>query len=410
MLWNCIRTVRLLRRALATSRWPPERLRAWQWRQLCRRLDHAYSNVPLYRKLYDECGFHPRDVRGLEDLGRVPVLRKERLRATAPADRVARGVRLASCRPISTSGSTGTPLQIFLDEADQCWQRATAWRILFEHGYRLTDRTVEIRATLGQRFFVQSLGVARKDWLSLRDPPAAWVAHLERTRAQVVVACATTLAALAEAASAGGARPRPRLAFSDSEPLTPPLRKSIQQGLGCDPIDVFGLVELSNFAWQCEQRQGFHVSADSHLVEIDPERATLIVTDLGMTGMPIVRYDTGDTAEIESEPCPCGRTLPRLRAIHGRAIESVVLASGQRLFWPFFHEVLGAFAEIRQWRVLALPGHTPRVQLAAASTIVPHVRRTLAAAAPELSDWEIETLPEIPWRPGEKLRLVVTGP
>jgi phenylacetate-CoA ligase len=124
----------------------------------------------------------------------------------------------------------------------------------------------------------------------------------------------------------------------------------------------------------------------------------------------MIRYDTGDTAELESEPCPCGRALPRLRHIHGRAIESVQLPSGRRLFWPFFHEVLGRFSEIRQWRVLALPGQAVRVQLATDGEMAPAVRRALAEAAPEARDWVVEPVAEIPRRPGEKLRLVVTAP
>jgi Coenzyme F390 synthetase len=67
MLWNSLQTVRLLRRALASSRWPPEKLRDQQWRRLRRLLVHAYTNVPMYRELYDRHGFHPRDVRGLGD-------------------------------------------------------------------------------------------------------------------------------------------------------------------------------------------------------------------------------------------------------------------------------------------------------------------------------------------------------
>lgn len=76
MLWNSLQTIRLLRRALASSRWPPEKLRDQQWRRLRRLLLNAYTNVPMYRDLYDRHGFHPRDVRGLDDLSRVPMVDK----------------------------------------------------------------------------------------------------------------------------------------------------------------------------------------------------------------------------------------------------------------------------------------------------------------------------------------------
>jgi phenylacetate-CoA ligase len=363
----------------------------------------------MYRELYDSAGFHPGELRGLDDLSRIPSLTKGRLRAAAPASRLARGVRRDRCRESCTSGSTGTPLQMLLSPHDQRWQRATAWRIQFEHGYRLSDRTLEIRIQPGQRSFVQSLGMARKDVLSLLDSPASWAGHLERVQPDVVMAGASSLVALAEACSSHHLIRAPRLVFSDSEPLTPTMRQTIRAGLGCDPVDVFGLVELSDFAWQCEIRDGYHLSADSHLVEICAPEGTMIVTDLGMWGTPIIRYDTGDRAEREGAPCPCGRTLPRLRRIEGRAIDSVVLASGRRIFWPFFHDVLGAIPEIRQWRVVALPGQPVRLQIAAENTIVPAVRQAMAQATPEANDWLIETVGAIPYRPGEKTRLVVTG-
>jgi phenylacetate-CoA ligase len=410
MLWNGIQTFRLIRRALASSHWPIDKLRAWQWYRLRWLVRHAYQRVPMYRELYDSAGFHPRDLRSLEDLPRVPVLSKERLRSTAPSDRLDRRVRRERCRKMNTSGSTGSPLQIVLSPADQRWQRATAWRILFEHGYRLSDLTMEIRIAAGERFLVQSLGVARKDWLSLMDPPSSWLHHLERACPDVVIAGASTLVALAEAWPRDRQVHQPRLVFSDSEPLTPPMRECIRARLGRDPIDIFGLVELSDFAWQCEQRQGFHISADSHLVEIEGGVGPMVVTNLGMSGLPLLRYDTGDSAELEDAPCPCGRTLPRLRRIDGRSIESVALASGRRVFWPFFHEVLGGFAEIRRWRVVALSGQTLRVQIAADATIVSAVQRALAAAAPEAADWLVEPVAELPGRPGEKFRLVVTTP
>jgi len=408
MFWNSLQTILLLHRALASSRWTREKLRAEQWRRLRRLLLHAYTNVPMYRDLYDRHRFHPRDVRSLLDLSRVPIVEKGLLKSAAAETVVARGVRLAQCRTVCTSGSTGSPLRIYLNAADQRWQRATAWRILFEHGYHLTDRTMEIRMTRGEHHFVQSLGLAPKDWLSVLDPPSSWASHLVNTKPDVVVAGAGTLAALAEALPDRPLPRAPRVVISDSETLAPPIRALIRQRLGTDPVDVFGLVELSNFAWQCEERSGFHISADSHIVEIEGTSGPMVVTDLGMTGMPIIRYNTGDCAEFAAAACPCGRTLPLLRTIHGRAVDSVALPSGRRLFWPFFHEILGRFSEIGQWRVLAPAGHPVRVQLMVEVAALPAIRKALAEAVAEPIDLVLEPVAAIAWRPGEKQRLVLT--
>jgi phenylacetate-CoA ligase len=416
MLAARLKTFLLMRTALASSRWPPERLRQFEEDQLRRLLMHAYWHVPLYRTLYDEQGFRPEEFRSLCDLPKIPILRKQRLKAAQPEEVVARGVELERCQVVHTSGSTGTPLRIYLGAKDQEWQRAVAWRILLEHGYRWTDRTLEIRMTLGPHFFVQRLGLAPKEWMSILDPPVSWAQRLLERRHEIIVAGAGTLHALAEACEALGIKPSPpRIVISDSETLAPATRSLIHEALGTDPVDVFGLVELSNFAWECEYRLGFHISADSHIVEVDArpgEAGPLIATALGMWTMPIIRYETGDVAEFDSQPCPCGRSLPLLRRIYGRAVDSVVLPNGTRLFWPFFHEALGRYGEIRQWRVLQETPHRLRLQLVLPedqSTVQERLEADLREALPDEVELLSERVDTISMIPGQKARMVVSN-
>ena len=354
MLRDAVITWWLLRTARRSSRRPPDWFRRRQERTLRRLVRHAYERVPLYRRLYDEAGFRPEAFRSLADLGRIPPLTKTRLKESAPSDTIASGTDPATCTTESTSGSTGMPLQIRLGPFDRCWNRAVAWRILFEHGFRWTDRTLEIRMTHGRTYAVQKFGVAPKDWMSILEPPAAWVAPLQAARHQCVVAGAGTLELLAGAIGDTPMIRPPRIVVSDSETLTPSARARIRSALGTDPIDVYGLEEVSNFAWECEHRTGLHVSADSHVVEVGApagEIGPLVVTALGMWTMPFIRYETGDLAETSPRPCPCGRTLPLLAAIHGRAVDSIELPGGRRLLWPVFHELLGCERDVTQWQV-----------------------------------------------------------
>jgi phenylacetate-CoA ligase len=353
--------------------------------------------------------------RSLDDLANIPVLSKQRLKAAQARELVAQGSDPARCTVVHTSGSTGTPLQVYLGATEQRWQRVAAWRILFEHGFCWSDRTLEIRMTPGPRFAVQRLGVAPKDWLSILDSPESWARCLTTRRHEVVVASASTLHALAEAVEAlGVVLPRPRLVISDSEPLTPATRYLVNRVLGTPPIDVYGLVELSNFAWECEYRNGFHISADSHIVEVNSapgEVGPLLATALGMWTMPIIRYQTGDLAELTMQPCACGRTLPRLQRLYGRATESVVLPDGRRLFWPFFHEVLGAFQELRQWRVIQEESGRLRVQLLPATDapeLFARLTNALRQAVPATVELSLERVDAIPITPGEKVRMVLS--
>ena len=417
MLLKSLKTVRLIYAALASSRWPQQRLHRLQEDRLRKLLIHAYNNVPLYRRLYDEAGFRPEDFGSLDDLEKIPLLRKERLKNASPEEILAHGVDPGRCQSVKTSGSTGVPLRIYLGSNEQLWQRAVAWRILFEHGFHWTDRTMEIRMTPGDSFFVQRIGIAPKDWVSILAPPQSWARHLAQKGPKVIVASATTLQALVEAIEELGLQTwmsRPRIIISDSETLSPATRLSIRRVTGVDPVDVYGLVELSNFAWQCEYKRGYHVSSDSHVVEVAAapgESGPIIATDLGMWTMPIIRYDTGDFAEIDAKPCPCGRRLPVLGRIYGRAVDSVVLPNGRRLFWPFFHEVLGDYKELRQWKVIQHDLQQLRVQLALPHrdiSTVENIKDNLLCALPKEIELKIELVDNIPLTPGEKARMVVS--
>ena len=168
---NGIKTVWGIRAALASSNWPPEKLRAHQFRLLSSLLHHAYSHVPFYRSHFDRHGFHLDYFRSLEDLARIPVLDKHLLQTRSPIEFLSSGINPDKWTRISTSGSTGKPLSILLHENGQRAQRIAAWRILFECGFRWTDLTLEIRMTSGPVYPVRRFGIAPKLRLSIRDTP-----------------------------------------------------------------------------------------------------------------------------------------------------------------------------------------------------------------------------------------------
>lgn len=351
----------------------------------------------------------------LDDLKRVPTLTKKLLKEVRREDLVARGIDPARCQVVKTSGSTGMPLQIYLGPLEERWQRAVAWRVLFEHGFRWTDRTLEIRMTLGPNFLLQRLGIAPKDWISILEPPQCWARYLARHKHEVVIACASTLQALAEAVETQGLEIRPpRIIISDGETLTLATRRLVQRVLGTEPVDVFGLVEVSNFAWQCEPREGFHISADSHIVEVAAspgEIGQVIVTGLGMWTMPIIRYETGDMAEVALRACRCGRTLPMLARLYGRVTDSVLMPNGQRLYWPYFHEILGRYSELQQWQVVQYHPHRLQVRLVVRQDrdgLLERIHSDLRIAFPEKVDLVLDPVDKIPIELGDKTRQIVS--
>ncbi len=415
MIFSAWETWRLISKGLAASFWSIEALRRSQQEKLQRLLQHAYDNVPLYSRLYHETGFHPQMFQSLDDLERIPILTKTQLLEARPEERVARGVVLENCQMVRTSGSTGRPLAVYLGPKETCWQRAVAWRILFEHGFRWTDRTLEIRMNPGRSYAVQKLGIGPKDWVSILASPRSWAQLLACGKHQAVVAGASTLHALADAVEAAGVSIKPpRIVVSDSEMLSASTRRLVRKVLGTDPVDVFGLVEVSNFAWECEQREGFHVSADSHIVEVKAppgNSGPMLVTALGMWTMPFIRYATGDMAAFDSRPCRCGRTLPKLLQLDGREWDAIILPDGRRLYAPYFHEILAEYSELRQWQVIQEAPERLLLKLVIRQEHPPlliSIRRNLQRVLPPEVQLHIERVEAIHTPVGQKFKVVVS--
>ena len=391
-----LHTLRLLAGARGRARTDAGALRRLQTHRLRVLVAHVRGHVPFHRTRLEAAGIGPDDPRTLEDIGRLPIMSKALLRGTPPADLIVRGAPFDRLDVVHTSGSTGSPLRIHLGRREVDAHRAAGLRILLEHGFHWTDRTLEIRVIFGPTFAVQRLGLAPKRWVSILDPPEAQLRALRDYHPQVLCASASTLHDLARAALAAGDASVPvRLVFSDAEPLLPVTRDLVTRAFGTAPIDRYGLVELSDFAWECERRDGLHVSADTHLVEIladDGQPAApgvpgrIVCTDLIARTMPMLRYETGDRAALVVEPCPCGRTFPRLVGLAGRAADVVRLPDGRRLYWPWFHETFARFEELERHQVVQEARDLLRVRVAVRSgrydDVAGRIRAAIATVAP----------------------------
>jgi phenylacetate-CoA ligase len=308
-----------LRRAART---PPAELRALQERRLRDLVRHAYRDVAYLRRLWQAAGVLPGDVRGLADLSRLPFTSKAILREAPLEELLASGAAPDRCTVLDSSGSSGRPFRVYKRAREERFRRAAGLRILFEHGFRWRDRSVQLQQLAGPAVWLQSLGVARKRWIATDQALDAQLEQLAEARADVVIGPPTALRAVARAAQAAGrALPRARLVVAAGELLDPGTRRLVHAVLGADPVAVYGMTETGYLAWQCERRAGLHVSADTHLVEIlrgetpapPGTLGEVVVTDLVARTMPLVRYRTGDLARAAR--CECGRGLPVL--VHG---------------------------------------------------------------------------------------------
>ncbi|HEY8775339.1 MAG TPA: hypothetical protein VIM33_02540 [Gaiellaceae bacterium] len=328
-----LRTWRLLRE-LRKARSRAE-IAALQDALLRAAVEHAYGTVPFYRRVWDERGFDPGGFRGLADLDRIPRIDRANLRAASTDQLLSVGAEVTD--RFDTSRSSGTALSVPRGPAEQRLWRATGLRMWLEHGYRWADLTVRLDSQAGPSHPLQRLGFSRTVWLLEEVPLQDRVARLLETRPDVVVGTPTELRRVCEALDARGAALRPKIVFSQGEVLPAGTRTQVERVLGVSPAQLYGLTEVGYVAWQCECRGPLHVNAEAYVVEVLRDRrpalagelGRVVITDLRGRTMPLLRYDTGDLALAAEAPCECGRPLPLLGRMEGRADGALVRSDGE---------------------------------------------------------------------------------
>ncbi len=326
---------------------------------------HAYENVEYFRKLFDTAGITPKDIRNAGDLSKVPITKKRDLQQAETESLISRGIKREDCIVKHTSGSTGTPLKFFINEKERDFQRLLNLRIFQAAGFRLTDKTAYIinphRFHEGKYWF-QDLGILRRNYLSVFDTAEVHADELRRIHPDIIYGYPSNLTLLALWMREKGIKDiRPKAVFSSAEALEKQPRKLIETSMDTKVYDIFGLVESGDIAWECPAQEGYHINSDAVVMEfldekdnqVDPgQTGRLVCTNLYSYTMPLIRYEAGDLCVPTDKRCSCGRTLPLMESIKGRANDFIVLPDGQIIASCFLVIVMQTFHEVLQYRVI----------------------------------------------------------
>ena len=318
-------------------------LRKLQSEKLRKMVERIYYNVPFYRKKFDEAGIKPQDVKGVEDLHRLPFTTKQDLRDNYPYSLFAVPMK-EIVRVHASSGTTGKSTVVGYTKEDlEIWSEVIA-RTLTSAG--ITSKDV-IQVAYGYGLFTGGLGVhygAEKVGVTVIPISGG------NTRRQIQVmqdfgttalACTPSYALyLAEEMQEQKMRWEDnslRVGIFGAEPWTENMRKEIEQSLSITAIDIYGLSEIigPGVASECVCKCGLHVNEDHFIPEIiDPdtlepleegEKGELVFTTVTKEGLPLLRYRTRDLTSLTYERCECGRTLARMRKCLGRSDDMLII-------------------------------------------------------------------------------------
>jgi phenylacetate-CoA ligase len=379
---------------LERSQWlAPEQLRDLQFRQLELLLRHAHETVPYYKERWRGC-YDPARPLTPEAFSGIPVLARSELQANFDALKSNRippdHGQVAESR---TSGSTGAPVRVLKTGLVQLMWQAI---VLREHQWFQRDFGGKLAAIRqgatdgeGEGWGPATDGVyrtGRSATLNIRADVDTQLRWLQAQEPDYFLTYPSNVAELARTSMALRAPiPRLREVRTFGEILAPETRELCREAWGVPVTDAYSSDEAGYMALQCPENEHYHAQAENVLVEVLDERGNpcapggtgrVIVTALHNFAMPLVRYELGDYAEVGSL-CGCGRGLPVLARIVGRARNMLVAADGKR-YWPTFGSAgLARLAPVLRQQLVQKTVGTIEVRLVTARPLAPEEEKRL---------------------------------
>jgi len=349
---------------------PREALEAIQLKRLQALAERVYAAVPFYKKAFDKKGVKPDDIKAIEDLRKLPFTMKPDLRDNYPFGMFATPMEDV-VRIHASSGTTGKPTVVGYTRRDiDTWAQLMA-RTLAAAGAHKGDI---VHNAYGYGLFTGGLGF---HYGAERLGAAVIPVSGGNTKRQIllmkdfgptVLTCTPSYALhLGDVAAEEGIDFRSlkfRVGVCGAEPWTENMRKEIENKLGLDAVDIYGLSEIMGpgVSVECvEAKKGLHIFEDHFIPEIiDPttgeplpygETGELVFTTLTKEAFPLIRYRTRDLSVLHHEPCKCGRNLVRMGRITGRS-DDMLIIRGVNVFPSQIESVLMAREDVAPHYVL----------------------------------------------------------
>lgn len=340
-----------------------EDLEALQLERLQALVKRVYQKIPFYKESFDKAGINPEDIKSLADLTKLPFTVKQDMRDAYPFGLFA-VPRKNVVRVHCSSGTTGTATVVGYTQKDlENWGDCFA-RALYGAGCG-PDSTLQI--AYGYGLFTGGLGAHNG---GERAGCTVLPMSTGNTKRQVRLMkdfdvdclCCTPSYALniAEVAQEEGYDIHEfpiHAGILGAEPCSEATRAEIEQKMGIQVYDIYGLSEVMGpgVACECEKQHGLHVCEDQFIIEIldpktlqpvpDGEWGEVVFTTLCKECSPLVRYRTRDISRILVGECECGRTFRRMDRIAGRTDDMMILR-GVNVFPSQIEEEIVSFPEI----------------------------------------------------------------
>ncbi len=343
-----------------------EEMEQLQLRRLQETVTRIYTKVPAYRTKMDGAGIRPEDVKGLEDLRRLPFTNKKDLRDNYPFG-LFTVPKKELVRIHASSGTTGKPTVVGYTRKDlDVWTECVA-RIAAMGG-ALQEDVAQIcfgygmfTGALGLHYGLEKLGATVCPTSSGNTQKQ--IMYMQDFETTLLVATPSYALHLGEVAWQMGLNPsrdlKVKIGLFGGEGMTEPMRQEMYKlwGEEMKVTQNYGMSELigPGVSGECLELCGMHINEDHFIPEIiDPEsgevlppgsKGELVISCITKEALPLIRYRTGDISRLMYEPCKCGRTTVRMENLSGRS-DDMLIIRGVNVFPSQIEEVLLKVSEI----------------------------------------------------------------
>lgn len=347
-------------------------MRALQSCRLSQTVRRVYEKVPFYRDKMIAAGVTPDDIKGIEDLHKLPFVVKQDLRDTYPYGMFA--VPMDQVVELhASSGTTGKQIVVGYTKNDiEIWAECVARALTAAHA----DKNDFMHVSYGYGLFTGGFGIHYgSEKIGMTTIPVsvgntARQVNIIKDFGSTVICCTPSYALfIAETMQEMGIKKEDiklKAGIFGAEPWTEEMRRDIEDKLGLKAYDIYGLTEVigPGVAFECDEQTGMHINEDHFIVEtIDPdtgevlpegEEGELVFTCVTKEAFPLIRYRTRDIGVLSREKCSCGRTLVKMLKPRGRSddmliirgvnvfpsqVESVLLSMGNTS--PYYQLIVG---------------------------------------------------------------------
>lgn len=341
-----------------------DELHTIQLKRLQQTVKNAYEKVPFHKQSLDRIGVKPEDIQSLDDLSRLPFMKKNDLRENYPFKLFAVDMKEV-VRIHGSSGTKGKPTIVGYTKNDiESWAEMVARAIcaaggnpgdIFHNAYGYGLFT----GGIGLHYGIERMGAVVVPVSGGNTPRQ--ITLIEDFKPRGISGTPSYILNIVEEMERMGLNPREtsvEYGIFGAEAWSEEMRAQLEERLNIKAIDIYGLSEVMGpgISIECyEAQDGLHIVEDHFIAEIiDPEtgevlpygqEGELVFTSLTKEAFPVIRYRTGDLSSLNPEKCKCGRTTMRMSRIKGR-VDDMLIIRGVNVFPMEIESVLLTFPEL----------------------------------------------------------------